>query len=197
MPKFIDHKKRKIQIAEATWRVIVEEGLEHATVRKIAAAAGLSVGSLRHYFASQSELFLFSMELVSERVKQRIEAKNYEGSSKDMLTTFICEFLPVDEERRIEMEVWFVFSAKTLVDPKLSSLSEKVYNEMHEGLATVIYSLPSNRFANDNLDLETEVDRLHTLVDGLALHHMLHPSAFPYDKMIRTLQYHLQSICKM
>ncbi len=197
MPKFIDHKKRKIQIAEATWRVIVEEGLEHATVRKIAAAAGLSVGSLRHYFASQSELFLFSMELVSQRVKQRIEAKNYEGTSKDMLKTFICEFLPVDEERRIEMEVWFVFSAKTLVDPKLSSLSEKVHNEMHEGFATVIYSLPAIGLAKDNLDLETEVDRLHTLVDGLALHHVLHPAAFPYDKMIHTLQYHLQSICKI
>lgn len=75
MPKIVDHDKRKIEIAEATWKVIVEEGIEQATVRKIAQATGLSVGALRHYFASQSDLLRFSMELVSERVIERITSK--------------------------------------------------------------------------------------------------------------------------
>jgi AcrR family transcriptional regulator len=196
MPKKVNHDKRKIKIAEATWDVIVDEGLENATVRKIANAAGLSVGALRHYFSTQSELLLYSMELVSERVKQRIKTKKYDGSPIHTFTKFICELLPVDEERRIEMEVWFVFSAKTLVDPKLNALSQKVYNEMHEMLSLIILTLDSSGLTKENLDVETEVDRLHALVDGLALHNLLHPKTFPYDKMIQTLRYHLLTICK-
>ena len=63
MPKQVDHEKRRRQIAEATWRLISTEGIEQATVRKIAQEAGLSLGALRHYFATQDELLRFSMEL--------------------------------------------------------------------------------------------------------------------------------------
>lgn len=196
MPKIVDHHKRKIQIAEATWKVIVDEGLENATVRKIAKAAGLSAGSLRHYFTTQSELLLFSMELVSERVKKRIEAKKYDGPPLKAMTEAISEVLPVDQERRIEMEVWFVFSAKALIDSKLKALSEKVYHDMHQGLGNIIQSLQSLELLKENAAAETEVDRLHALVDGMAMHHLLHPEIYTYTKMINTLKYHIQSLCK-
>jgi len=196
MPKTVDHNKRKIKIAEATWKVISEEGLEQASVRKIAKTAGLSVGSLRHYFSSQSELLLFSMELVSERVKKRIESKKYDGPPLEMLTDILCELLPIDEERKMEMEVWFVFSAKTLIDSNLQTLGEKVYDEMREGLRKLVYSLHSLGLMKENIDIDAEIDRLHTIVDGMALHHLLHPQKFTYEQMIQTLKYHLQSICK-
>ena len=112
MPKQVDHHKRKIRIAEATWKVIVEEGLEKATVRTIAKEAGLSVGSLRHYFPTQSELLLFSMELVFERIHQRFQSRHYKGTPLDVLTEMIQQLLPMDEEKRVETEVWFVFLVK-------------------------------------------------------------------------------------
>ena len=126
MPKQVDPYKRKIRIAKATWKVIVEEGLEKATVRKVAKAAGLSVGSLRHYFPTQSELLLFSMELVSDRIKQRLMNGIMSDSPDEVLMEMIDELLPTDEEKRVEMEVWFVFSAKTLVDPKFKTIGQSI-----------------------------------------------------------------------
>src|SRR5690554_7656086 len=133
MPKIVDHEKRKIKIAEATWKVIVEEGIENATVRKIAQASNLSVGALRHYFSSQTELLRFSMELVSNRVMERVEARrnSVDQLSFELLTEGVSEVLPIDEERKIEMEVWLAFSAKVLVDTKLRELSNKVRSEEH------------------------------------------------------------------
>ena len=195
MPKLIDHEKRKIQLAEATWKIIAEEGIEQATVRKIASAAGLSVGALRHYFSTQSELLSYSMELVSERVRQRALAKTYKGNPLDIVKESIAELLPADDERRIEMEVWLVFSVKMLVDAKLRPLSENVYQEMHDGLGQVLQLLSKLGLLKDELDMEAEINRLHSLVDGLALHHLLHPSVFSYEKMMKTLDYHLRSIC--
>src|SRR5690625_5425747 len=34
MPKIVDHEKRKIKIAEATWKVIVYEGIENAKIER-------------------------------------------------------------------------------------------------------------------------------------------------------------------
>lgn len=198
MPKKVDHHKRKIQIAEATWKVIVNEGIEQATVRKIAQATGLSVGAVRHYFASQSELLHFSMELVSDRVIRRTKARK---GSKDQdplefVTEGVCQVLPLDEERKIEMEVWLAFSAKVLVDKTLRELSNKVYNDMHQGLKNVIQTLQLLEITKDGLDLDMEVNRLHAIIDGMAMHHLLNPKQFKHEEMIETLNYHLHSLCK-
>ncbi|MDP8952326.1 MAG: TetR family transcriptional regulator, partial [Actinomycetota bacterium] len=74
MPKVVDSDARRTQIAEAVWRVILRGGLERASVRNVAREAGLSMGSLRHYFGTQAELPAFAMQLVTERVRGRIEA---------------------------------------------------------------------------------------------------------------------------
>lgn len=198
MPKLVDHQKRKIQIAEATWKVIVEEGIEQATIRKIAETAGLSVGAIRHYFATQSELLRFSMDLVSDRVLQRIKTRKLveESNFLDFVTEGLFEVLPIDEERRIEMEVWLAFSAKVLVDNTLRERSNAVYLDMHEGMMKAIDLLQEAKLTKDNLDLELEANRLHALVDGMATHHLLNPEQFTRENMIDTLKYHLKSLCK-
>jgi AcrR family transcriptional regulator len=197
MPKIVDHNERKIKIAEATWNVIVREGLENASVRNIAAEANLSVGSLRHYFPSQSDLFLFSMELVSERVRKRITSKKYDGPPLQTFQEALCEVLPIDEDRKIEMEVWLVFSAKTLVDRKLEELSKNVFLQMRtEIIERIIYTFESLQLLKENVDKHVEVIRLHALIDGLATHHILHPNTVTNKEMINTLTYHLHSICR-
>ncbi|MCA0972185.1 TetR family transcriptional regulator [Halobacillus litoralis] len=195
MPKFIDHEERKIHIAEATWKVIREEGIEKATVRKIADAAGLSTGSLRHYFSSQSELLAFSMELVSERVRTRAESNSYTGTPFETVMEALCELIPIDSEKRLEMEVWLAFSSKMLIDEKLKALGEEVYEEMRGGMSNVLRLLDSLGLLHENADLEMEASRLHALVDGMAMHHLMHPDSFSKEKVIEVLEHHLKSIC--
>ncbi|GAA1487885.1 TetR family transcriptional regulator [Brachybacterium sacelli] len=56
MPKLIDHARRREELAEAAWRVLLREGVGRASVRNVAAEAGLTVNSLRHVFSTQDEL---------------------------------------------------------------------------------------------------------------------------------------------
>lgn len=52
--KVVDAGVGRRELAEAVWRVILRDGVEGASVREVAAEAGLSSGSLKHYFGSQS-----------------------------------------------------------------------------------------------------------------------------------------------
>ncbi|MGO1312616.1 MAG: TetR/AcrR family transcriptional regulator, partial [Brevibacterium aurantiacum] len=106
MPKLIDHESRREEIAAAAWRVIVRDGVAGASVRSVAAEAGLSVGSLRHVFASQSQLLAFAMKLVIDRAGERVRRLPRAPSPLESAEAIAEELLPLDEDRRLEMEVY-------------------------------------------------------------------------------------------
>ena len=61
MPKIVDHEEQRRRFAEATMRVIASQGLEGVTMRAVASEAGLSYGSLFHYFESKDDLLMHAI----------------------------------------------------------------------------------------------------------------------------------------
>ena len=56
----IDHDQRRGEIANAAVRIIAAEGLDAATVRRIAAEVGCSTTVVTHYFSDKHELLLWT-----------------------------------------------------------------------------------------------------------------------------------------
>nr|WP_125654789.1 TetR family transcriptional regulator C-terminal domain-containing protein [Paenibacillus baekrokdamisoli] len=196
MPKIVDHKKQREKLAEATWRVIRRDGLERASVRNIAAEAGLSVGSMRHYFSTHSELLAFSMKLVSNKVNAQFQSFVSTGNLQEDILQLLYELLPLDKERSAEMEVWIAFTAKALVDPALQSLSLQVSNEMRAGISWMIDSLIQYEPGCSHLDAKIETERLLALIDGLALHAIMQPDHVTPELIRSIVIHHLQSLLK-
>ena len=48
MPRIVDHEERRAEVAAAVWRIVSRDGLEAATVRRVAAETGMSTLSLIH-----------------------------------------------------------------------------------------------------------------------------------------------------
>jgi len=193
MPKIVDHDLRKRQIAEASWRVILEQGMEGATVRNIAKEAGLSLGALRHYFSTQDELLEFAMNLVIKRVTERINkiALN-ELPPKEKILQILLEIIPTDSEKMAEMEVWFAFVA--YARHKKDAFDAK-HDGIYDGLRNLIHYLDQAKLLKKNLNTELEVERLYSLVDGTAMHALLDPTRLDKDRIHKLLVYHLNSIC--
>ncbi|MCZ8520292.1 MULTISPECIES: TetR/AcrR family transcriptional regulator [Paenibacillus] len=195
MPKIVDHKKQRHLVAEAALRLIHKYGLEHATVRNIATEAGLSVGSMRHYFSTQAELFAFCMNLFRSRIERRIGLMDNKGPVLHDVKELLLQFLPVDEDRRKEMEVWLSFNAKTLVHPELKALSEEMQDELFQASKLVVHTLQEHGLSRSGLDPELETEKLYALVDGLAIHQLLRPGRLPADRIERIIDQHLQQLC--
>ncbi|MEK3887996.1 TetR/AcrR family transcriptional regulator [Bacillus sp. FSL K6-3431] len=193
MPKIIDHEKRKIQIAEATWRVILERGMEGATVRNIAKEASLSTGALRHYFSTQDDLLMFAMNLVKENAKARIEKMAQQDlPAKELILNILLEMIPTNNETLAEMEVWFAFTAHFMHN---KSLFDANHDGILEGMYKLINSLEHFQMLKNDIDIDIEVEKLYALVDGLALHAMLEPKRIDKERIQRVLSSHIQSIC--
>jgi AcrR family transcriptional regulator len=194
MPKLVDHKKRKEQIAEATWRVILKKGMEGATVRNIANEAGLSLGSLRHYFSTQDELLVFAMKLVEERATDRINAiVTQDLPIKEKVLKILLELVPTTNETMAEMEVWFAFTFHTR---HRNDISNTPGDKMYAGIKSTVHYLHETGFLKGNLDPDIEAEKLYALIDGLALHAMLEPERITPKQIDTVLKSHLDFICK-
>jgi AcrR family transcriptional regulator len=189
MPKIVDPAERRQHLAAAAWRVILRDGLEHASVRNVAREAGLSNGSLRHMFGTQAELLVFAMNQVVERIERRLDSLDPTGDPRATAERFLVELLPLDEERQEENAVWLAFTARALVDPELRECADRSYDALRAGCRRWVAEI-----ASDQVDIEWEADRLHALLDGLAVHAATRPEVATADRLQAILAMHLDTL---
>ena len=67
MPKIVDHDAQRLKFAEAAMRLIAGKGIEAVTMRAVAREAGLSYGSLFHYFDSKDDLLMHAVRHLTSR----------------------------------------------------------------------------------------------------------------------------------
>jgi AcrR family transcriptional regulator len=197
MPKIVDHTARREEIAEALWRVVRRDGIRAASVRTIAAEAGWSAGSVRYYFPDQDGLLSFAMDLVSRRVTDRVSAIEPEGSVQTIVLRYLDEVLPLDAERRAEFDVWLAFMAQARAESGAGALQEhldKVHNELRQLCGTLLRSLADAGVLKDGLDLRREVEVLHALLDGLALHASIQPERTTPARLRQLMRHQLESL---
>ncbi|RCK12613.1 hypothetical protein DT075_11120 [Bacillus licheniformis] len=54
----------------------------------------------------------------------------FNGTPAENVKQLLFQLMPLDEERKLEMEAWYAFTAKSLSDPELKPLRK----EMNEGI---------------------------------------------------------------
>ncbi len=194
MPKLVDHEARRRELVDATWRVVHREGADGATVREIAAEAGCSPGALRYYFPAQSELIGLAMEVVAERVRERIAALEPGDDVPVAVERLLEQVLPLDDERRTEMEVWLAFSARAQSDAALRAQRDAQHDALRGFVRRCIDALAEAGVLRPELSPTLETSRLHALIDGLALHGVTSPETMTPRRMRKVLRTHLATL---
>lgn len=194
MPKIVDHELRRRELADAAWRVIRRDGLEAASVRNIAKEAGVSLGSLRHYFGSQDDLLAYALGRVMERVRERIVNLRLSGDIRSDVATIIEQTLPLDEERQTEAIIWLAYLGKTLTNAGFGALAAKAHDELYNLFRRLLDLMMRHGMLSPHADLELESRRLHALIDGLAVHGVACSHAVDRDTIRSIVARHLESL---
>lgn len=191
MPRFVDHAARRAELSDALWRVVRSSGIQAVSVRTVAAEAGTSPSALRHYFSSTDELLGFGLTAVVERVERRLLGRWSELTGGPGGRTILEQFLPLDEERRNEIEVYLAFIGRAHTDPALRLIRDTADNRALEGVRHALELLAAAGEVGVGRDLTEETSRLYALVDGLAMHGALMPERYPPAHQRHILERHL------
>jgi AcrR family transcriptional regulator len=121
LPKRVDHDERRRQIAEALLRIAGTRGLQAASMREVAAEAGVSLRLVQYYFRTKDELLLGGLarlgEHLSARVEARIRAAGLPPTPRSIVYGTLTAILPTDEESRRITLTYTAYYALVLSDP--------------------------------------------------------------------------------
>jgi AcrR family transcriptional regulator len=146
VPKIVDHDERRLELVDATWRIIARQGLEGATMREIAMEAGFANGALKPYFPTKDTLLEFAFGHVFNRTNQRIAEVTGGKSGLEALRAFCLEVLPLDDERVNEARIVIPFWQKAVNDAQKAQIHQQ---SMAAWLDTIRQFLAEARKAGD------------------------------------------------
>lgn len=204
MPKIVDADDRRELVADAVFRVVQERGLTQASLRNVAAEAGLALGSVRHYFDNQAELMEFAFRVNSERIHLRaldkleaLEEETLPGEAIELLdkcAVVLEELLPLNDVRSADAVVHMEFMLDARTNQTLTDAAQDDYRATGAVVGRVVMQLMESPLALPGLVPVDEAERLIGLLDGLSLRMVLQPAWAAPEQGRATLRRHLASL---
>ena len=177
MPKIVDVGERRTLIADSALTVIARDGLDGATLARVAAEAGLAIGSVRHFVPTIGEVVDLAIQRMMERVAGRINARLTREAGPAMGLEILSELLPLDPDRHVEAAAWLALMDTGRHRPELRAHLTRLHDGTRK-LARAILT-PYQRkgaIAPGDQALTLEIEHLAALVDGLMLAAMIAPT---------------------
>ncbi|TJZ56864.1 TetR/AcrR family transcriptional regulator [Streptomyces piniterrae] len=196
MPKKVDHEARREEISEALWRIASTRGLEGASLRDVAAEAGISLGRLQHYFRGKDEMLLFALRyinrLADQRIRERIEALPGEPSPRAVLRACLSGMLPLDDKSRIGVLVGAAYFARAIHDEGLRAEAKEGIPKLRAFFADQLRAAAERGELAPDRATDDEAMLLISLVDGLSAYVLL--DVHTPEQAVRLLDLHLGNL---
>jgi TetR/AcrR family transcriptional repressor of bet genes len=193
VPKKVDHEARRTEIAEALWRIAGTRGLDGASLREVAAEAGISLGRLQHYFRTKDEMLAFALQHISalaqQRIRERIEAVAEEPSPRVILRACLAGMLPLDEKSRVGTLVGAAYFARAVHDETLRAEAREGTPKLRAFFADQLRRAAERGELAPGRATEDEAMLLISLVDGLSSYVLL--DVHGPEAALRLLDLHL------
>jgi AcrR family transcriptional regulator len=158
----VDHDERRRRIAEVTVDVIAREGLEAATIRRIAAELGGPTKIITHYFADKQELLVWAYRSLAEQ-HERYLTEVIARDPTDIVAALMA-MTAVDESHAQLWRVYVAFWDRAARDPFFAELQRMQIDLALKRIAEIIRARNGERE-----DVESVSQRLNALVQGISL----------------------------
>ncbi|MGW0732705.1 TetR/AcrR family transcriptional regulator [Streptomyces sp. NPDC002851] len=196
MPKQVDHEARRQEIAAALFRIASTRGLEGASLRDVAAEAGISLGRLQHYFRTREEMLTFALrrmnELADQGIRERIAALGAEPSPQAVLRECLRGMIALDEKSRTGYLVGVAYFVRAVHNAQLRSLAQEGIPQLRAFFADQLRQAQQSGEVPQRRDPDAEAMRLICLVEGLNSYIAL--EVHTPEEAVRLLEGHLAEL---
>ncbi|MGF6887678.1 AcrR family transcriptional regulator [Nocardia sp. GAS34] len=167
-------------LTDAVFDIAGSRGLEAASIREVAQAAGVSIGAVQHHFTTKDELYTFAFAQLVDRVRGRLAGVDPNAPLEDRLSCALRQLLPLDDEREREARVMLAFAARAATNDSLAEIQRRTLAEIRAELGA--------QLAAGGIDFpEVHATILLALVDGLTLDALSARGQYSRADLVRAL----------
>lgn len=179
------------RVLEALMAIIADRGIDGATIREVAAVAGVSIGTVQYYCRGKEEMLRLAFAHVIETALDRVNRIPRDGVVGEVLRAGLQEFLPVDERRQQETSVYLAFAARSIVSPGLSAEHHAMMSQLRTMCADALRLAQQRGQAPTDVDAELFAAKTIALLDGLGLQLLADPSGIDIDTARAIIDRHI------
>ncbi|MBS7663290.1 TetR family transcriptional regulator C-terminal domain-containing protein [Pseudomonas lalucatii] len=182
----LEPELRKAHLVKATLVCLKRHGFQGASIRKICAEAGVSVGLINHHYAGKDELVAEAYLTVTGRVmsllREAIDAAA--PSPRARLSAFFRASFSGEVLDPQLLDAWLAFWGAVKTAEAINQAHDHSYGEYRAILAQALTQLAeTQRWADFDADLAAI--GLSALLDGLWLEYGLNPATFSPEQGIQ------------
>lgn len=194
MPKIVDHGQQRECFAAAVIRLVARGGLEGMTMRAVAAEAGLSYGSLFHYFPSKDELLMEAVRYSTSLQTRRVNAYSSRYRGLKALEQLLFDDALADGDSRGDAVVWLAFSYKAALEPRFAAMHSELIDGWLERIEQLLNeALERGEIAADT-DTALEALAVWAYSAGVGQQGLLYPARLPPQRQRKLITVYLQRL---
>jgi DNA-binding transcriptional regulator YbjK len=194
MPKIVDHDLQRVKFAEAAMSLIARDGLEGVTMRAVAAEAGLSYGSLFHYFNSKDELLMHAVRHSTSLQTKRINEYTSKYSGLKALEHLLCDDAIITESTRDDWMVWLTFLYKAALQASFATAYAELIDGWQARITGLLEDAQQAGEIRSELDVEFEAMAIWAYSAGIGQLGLLHPNLLPVNLQKRLISAYLEKL---
>ncbi|MGF3056239.1 TetR/AcrR family transcriptional regulator [Microbacterium sp. YY-01] len=187
---------RREQILDAARTIAADQGLDHVSVRAVAAAAGIAPSTLRHYFATQAELHeaLAEAMMTASFTDRRIHDATVDPA--DRLYECLYQFLPFDELPPGFASMWFAGYSSALGPQAAPAHQRLIVHAQKIGAQAVrrwLHTLATEGSVSP-ATIEPATTTLLAYLDGVTLHMLADPERVTIETAREGLRFTIRGV---
>lgn len=194
MPKIVDHDVQRDTFAKAAMRLIARGGLEGVTMRAVAAEAGLSYGSLFHYFDSKDDLLMYSVRHTIGQQTQRFNEFSSQYSGLAALEQLLLDDAVATDSSRDAAMVWITFQYQAAVRDTFAAMNDELVDGWRDRIRGLLEDAKRAEEVREDIDTAREASALWAYSTGIGQLGLLHPQQFPPDDQANLIRSYLNKL---
>lgn len=183
------------RLADVVIDLLVVDGFEGISVRRVATAAGVSIGAVQHHFRTKDAMVEAAMRRVSERFQERLDRQlsRVEEDPQHALAVVCDELLGIGDEQRRASVIWLQRLARAAVDPAVANRHAEDWQQIEQLLAALVGLIRPDRTRTWHRE---RAAALLALLDGLAAAVVTEPDRMPSERARRLLGTELERLTR-
>jgi AcrR family transcriptional regulator len=161
---------RSDRIVDGAITVIARDGLDALSIRRVAAEAGVAIGTVQYHHPTRAELVLAALQRTAQRQQVRSMAAPRDPTITATIVARLALLLPHDEPSREEAIVWVALAAAAARDPLVGPHQRRLVKQTVSAIEALLDRAIQSGELPDTVDTSDLADRIHVVVEGYLLH---------------------------
>lgn len=181
----------RTHVVDTVVRLVAAHGVEAATVRRVAAEAGVSIGMVQHHFPTKDAMLRAAMEAAGASFRARAQRACAGLGAAPALRALARELLPLDAARGDEGRVWLAFVARAAVDPVVRAAHAEGWQQLEDHLTGLLAAHRGRDEAGVDRD---DARLLLAVLDGLAVGGLVEHARLAPERIVAVVDAHLDAV---